>query len=302
MPLYGERNPVEELPHIEHLSFGSCIGEGHFSRVFEGTYHGTTEVAIKVIERGSEQLIGTEIEILENLRGCSHVVQLMEVVRDKHTLLIFELLNGMQTTEIFDHLTVNRMRFLVKSVLKALSAAHAKGIVHRDVKLGNIIVTPHFRRVKLIDWGCGQYLSDTMSSKAGSRQCRPPEMLMGYHNYGTKGDVWAVGVLILYILAGGIVPWRSRTSEDCLIKMSVYFGGRAFDRLARKLHLQIDREIDEEFPDDPERSLESCFAKDFKDLADPDLVDLMKKLMTVDPAKRPTADEALEHPFFHPKE
>ena len=299
VPLYGERNPLDRLPRVKHLSFGECIGEGHFSRVFEGVYHDSTDVAIKVIERGSERLIDTEIDILTDMRGFPHIVQLIEVVHVDHTLLIFELLNGMNVDDIFDHLTVNRMRFLIQSVLEALNAAHSKGIVHRDVKLGNIIVTPHFRDVKLIDWGCGQYVSDVMSSKAGSRQCRPPEMLMGYNNYGTKGDIWAVGVLILYILAGGVVPWRSRTSEDALLKMSVYFGGNAFDRLADKLHLDIDPYLDDEFPDEPEKTLESCFAPDFRDLADPNLVDLMKKLMTVNPDKRPTASEALDHPFFH---
>ncbi|OHS95726.1 Casein kinase II subunit alpha' [Tritrichomonas foetus] len=297
-PAYGERRVLDEFPRIRYLRFGDCIGEGHFSHVYQGTYHRKQNVAIKVIERGSERLIETEVELLNQLRGAPHVIQLLEVIESDRTLLVFELLNGIDSESIWDHFTINRLRYLLKSVLEALDAAHSLGIVHRDVKLSNILVSPHFNDVKLIDWGCGTYVGDEMSTKAGSRQCRPPEMLLGYRNYGTGCDIWAVGVLILYILSYGCLPWKARTAESALIKMSEFFGGNEIDKLAKRLNIEIDVDVDDEFYDDPQATLEDCFSEELQALCDPELVSLMKYLMTFDYRKRPTAKEALDHPFF----
>ena len=297
-PAHGERHALNCFPQLDYLKFERCIGQGHFSHVYQGRYHQGTPVAIKVIERGSDRLVSREIRILNTLRGVPNIVQLYEVIEDRNTLLVFELLEGLDSVEVFEHLTLKRLKKLLKAVLEALKAAHAKGIAHRDVKLGNIVVTNHFREIKLIDWGCGIFVTGDMSSRAGSRQCRPPEMLLGYKNYGYKCDMWAVGVLIIYILSGGEIPWRARTSDDTLIRMSTYFGGNAIDDIAGKLHIRIDEELDDAFCDDPEEDLESCFSDDFDDLWDTDLIDLMKKLLNIDPDARLTAEEALNHKFF----
>ena len=297
-PAYGERHIMDEFPRVKYLRFGDCIGEGHFSHVYQGVYHRRTNVAIKVIERGSDRLIDTEIDLLTQLRGAPHVVQLLEVINSTRTMLVFELLNGIDTDKIWEHFTINRLRYLLKSVLEALAAAHEAGIVHRDVKLSNILVSPHFEDVKLIDWGCGTYVGSEMSTKAGSRQCRPPEMLLGYRNYGTGCDIWAVGVLILYILSYGHLPWKARTAESALIRMSEFFGGNEIDKLAKRLNIKIDVDVDDEFYDAPESKLEDCFSEELSSLFDPNLISLMKYLMTFDYRERPTAKEALNHEFF----
>lgn len=296
--IYGERRVIDELPHVRYLHFGDCIGEGHFSHVYEGTYHSNTDVAIKVIERGSEKLVSTEIDILQTLRGSPHVVQLLEVIEKDTTLLIFELLKGIDIENVWEHFTVDRIRFMVKCILEALDAAHSNNIVHRDVKLANILISPHFSNVTLIDWGCGTYVSDVMSTKAGSRSCRPPEMLLGYHQYGTGCDIWAVGALIFYILTYGQLPWKAKTAESALIRMSEFFPQKAFRKIARELDLPMYDEIKEDFFDEPGRKLEDCFYDSLADLCDPDLIDLMKYLMTVDFKHRPTAQQALQHRFF----
>jgi serine/threonine protein kinase len=295
---YGDRQSSDHLPEIPGLTFGECIGHGHFSHVYRGKYQQTRPVAIKVLERGSEKLISTEISILSRLRGVDHVVQLLEVFEADQTILVFELLNGLSTSDILDRISVAQIRRLLRAILEALAVAHRLGIVHRDVKLANILVGPRFREIKLIDWGCGTFITDDMYIKAGSRHCRPPEMLMGYGNYGAGCDIWAVGILIFYILGGGEVPWKARTSTSVLAKMSVYFPREEFEEISRKTGIPISPELDEELEDHPSKTLESWVEEDFEDLADPKLIDLMKKLLTVDLEARPTAEEALQHPFL----
>lgn len=294
-----ERHIPEYLPSISYLRFGDCIGNGHFSHVYIARYHNRETVAVKLIERGSAHLIKNEVALLRALKDQSpHIVQLHEIIQQEETLLVFEYVRSIAIEDFFMNVTVGRFRHVLRCVLEALEVAHAAGIVHRDVKLGNIMISPDFQTVKLIDWGCGCFMSDDMSPKAGSRHCRPPEMLMGITDYGAGCDVWAVGVFIMFVLSNMDVPWKTKTSNDTLILMSEYFGGNELDRIADSLGVKINERVDEEFADEPEKSLESAFDQNFHFLFDADLIDLMKKLLTPDCTKRPTAHEALQHPFF----
>lgn len=285
----------ESIPYLE---FGNLIGKGHFSHVYLGSYHGKTSVAIKVIERGGEELISTEIELLSELRNCPGTVQLLEVIRGPVTILVFEYLPSMSSDHFFEHLSEKRLRFVLGSLLAALAQAHSRGIVHRDVKIGNIAIGPHFESVKLLDWGCGAYISDSMSQRAGSRSIRPPEMLFGHHNYGSGCDVWAVGVFILYVLTDGYIPWREKTAGLVLATMSEYFGGRTLMNYARQLNLDPPEDFLSNMTSKASKHLEDEIASSMSDFARKDLIDLMYLLMTIDMNQRPSAAEALQHPYF----
>jgi serine/threonine protein kinase len=293
---YGERHVLDHLPDIPNLTFGECIGHGHFSHVYRGTYQSTTPVAIKLIERGSEKLISTEVSILTRLRGVKHVVQLLDVIEGEQTVLVFELVKAVTTSHFLEHVSTDELRRVLRGLLEALVGAHGHNIVHRDIKMGNVLVDSQFREIRLIDWGCGTFVTDDMSTKAGSRHCRPPEMLLGYANYGFGCDVWAIGVLILYVLGGGEIPWKGRTSVDVLSAMMRYFEREEFERLSEKVGIPLPEEIED--LDEDADDLESWFHEDYADLAEDALVDLMRCLLTFDFERRPTAAQALGHPYF----
>ena len=307
-PPFGERRRLEVLPQFSFLQFGEEIGHGNFSHVYRGTYHGNQSVAIKVIERGSDTLIDNEIELLRELQGCPHVVQLYEVLsieneasNQETRILVFEMIETADREDLFDEISLGQLQTVLRMLLEALRAAHARGIVHRDVKLGNILISPTYDNAVLIDWGCGCFISDSMSAKAGSRSCRPPEMLMGYRNYGWAGDMWAFGVLILFFLSDGFIPWKARVTPKAIARMSQYFGGDRMWALAARLGLPVPDTQGEQISRSPVRKIESAFSDDLKDLRHPLLVDLMMKCMELDPVNRLSADEALRHPFFKEK-
>ena len=75
-----ERKTISHLPVIDYLQFGKCIGQGTFSHVYKGIYHQNNQVAIKLIDRGSDYLIKNEIDILTKLKDVPHIVQLYEVI------------------------------------------------------------------------------------------------------------------------------------------------------------------------------------------------------------------------------
>lgn len=296
--IYGERKTVEELPKYDFLEFGELIGDGHFSRVFVGWYKNDTQVAIKLIERGSKELIENEISLLEELRGSPNIIYLYDVIRDVNTIMIFEVLDGKSTRELFEDITFEQVKFFLKSVFTGISAAHKKNIVHRDLTPGNILVSEDWEQIKIIDWGCGARLSDSMEYKAGSRSFRAPEMLLGDTNYGTGVDIWAIGIIILDILTGGNIPWRAKTTNDTIIYMSQYFGSDDLDEIQDRLGKDVPESVEHKMYQDPIISIESSFDENKLKLADPKLIDLLKKCLTILPEKRITAEEALRHPLF----
>lgn len=297
-PAGGPRKIPEKLPEIETIQYGEKLGQGHFSEVYEGVYKNEFPVAIKVIERGSDHLISTEIQLLQDLRGLPHIVQLYEVIHKENTVLVFELVKSLDTDDFFDELTPKRLKFCLKALCTALQAAHRKGVVHRDIKLENVMISEDFSDLKVIDWGCGTYITDSMSPKAGSRTVRSPEMLLGYRGYGSAGDCWAVGAFIYDVLTDGRIPWKAKSSPEALGKMSTIFGGSALFGLAKKLDIDVDEQAAALMNHHAKHTIDSFFSEDCSDLVDDNLVDLMHHLLEIDPSKRYTMDQALGHPYF----
>ncbi len=140
-------------------------------------------------------------------------------------------------------------------VLDALELAHAAGVVHRDVKPENIMLTEG--GVKLIDWGVAWVIgAASESSTAGTPSYMAPEQLRGAALDG-RADLYALGV-VLYELLAGEAPFR---------------GDRFADVALRQLHA-------------PPPDLRARRAD-----APPELARLIAALLEKDPAERPSLDE-----------
>lgn len=276
------------------------IGKGHFSNVYSGYYHDKTPVAIKIIKRGNDRTEENELEILKKLKGKKHIVQLYDgFIEQEHAIFVFEKIDSLSENEILSkRLTIEQIRFYLKCVLEALREAHRMSIIHRDLRFQNVLVNKKFDNVTVIDWGCGTKISSTMGSSAGSRSTRSPEMLMGYNNYETKGDVWSVGALILYILTDGNIPWDAKNTKDALIKMAKYFGAQNILNLEETLHIDFYAKKLHKHINDEIIPISSTFSPKYADLNNKDLIDLINKCFILDYRLRPKASDLLDHEFF----
>ncbi|MBK6016000.1 serine/threonine-protein kinase [Streptomyces sp. MBT53] len=138
---------------------------------------------------------------------------------DQLPWIVMELVRGESLHELLrrGRLTPAESARIGRAVLGALSAAHAVGIVHRDVKPANVLLGPH-DRVVLTDFGIAHIQGEeslTASGEfVGSLEFIAPERMSGT-GAGPASDLWSLGVL-LYAAVEGASPFRRTTVESTL--------------------------------------------------------------------------------------
>jgi tRNA A-37 threonylcarbamoyl transferase component Bud32 len=146
---------------------------------------------------------------------------------DAENLVIFmEFLDGMPLDDYVRReatdpvaLSLQESLHIMDQVLAALSHAHASGLVHRDVKPGNIFITAA-GRVKLTDFGIAKIIGrenlEVTRMGLGSPSYMAPEQILGDELDG-RTDVYAAGI-VLYQLLTGKMPFSGRTYEEIIVR------------------------------------------------------------------------------------
>jgi eukaryotic-like serine/threonine-protein kinase len=202
------------------------IGHGGMGTVFlairaDDQYH--KQVAIKVVNRGMDtdailRRFMMERQILANLEH-PHIARLLEggTTSDGLPYFVMEYVDGQPIDEYCDahRFTTTQRLELFREVCAALQYAHQNLIIHRDIKPGNILVTPE-GVPKLLDFGIAKLLSPKWSAETGEatltmqRLMTPayasPEQLRGL-SITTASDVYSLGV-VLYELLSGHRPYK----------------------------------------------------------------------------------------------
>lgn len=177
---------------------------------------------LKVLKPVKKSKIKREIKILKALNGHPGIIGLRDVVRDPASKSI--TLVTLALRQVFDHLdnvdfrslisttmTDLDIRFYLYELLKALDFCHSKGVMHRDVKPQNIIVNPHKRILKLIDWGLAEFyhMGQDYNVRVASRYFKGPELLVNYNYYDYSLDIWSTGAMF----ASMVECWLCRSSR-----------------------------------------------------------------------------------------
>ena len=171
------------------------------------------------------------------------------------------------------HYSEEDARIIFSQLIEAVHYMHDKQIVHRDLKLENMLLQKpnDINSIKIADFGLAKkYGQAALSTICGTPQYVAPEVIKGGstpYTYGKECDLWSCGV-ILFILLGGYPPFYDDSEP----------------RLFRKIR-QGKPDMD-----DPVWDEVSTEAKD-----------LIMKLLVVDPEKRLTVEGVLDHPWMNPK-
>ncbi|BFZ08360.1 hypothetical protein BsWGS_11399 [Bradybaena similaris] len=243
------------------------LGEGTYGKVKLASDKATGEhVAIKYIKKTKIEdendlvRIRREIQILSSLRH-KHIVNIREVFEKKDKIVL--VLDYAQGGELYDYLnkmgrlSESEARRIFRQIVSAIHYCHQNGIVHRDLKLENIILDDE-GNVKIADFGLSNYYShsSTLSTFCGSPLYASPEIVNGKPYHGPEVDVWSLGV-ILYTLVYGAMPFESNSLVS--LKQQISDG-------------------------------------DFKQPSTlSDAAGLIRHMLTVTPSRRATMDDALRH-------
>ena len=255
------------------ISLSLYFVSGAFSVVRLGEDKETgDQVAIKVVEKKnvSEKFmknLNREIEIMKKV-DHPNIVKLIDLfdVGDKF-YFVMEIVTG---GELFDRIvekgsySEHDAKTLVKRILRGIAYLHADGIAHRDLKPENLLLKSKDNDydVKIADFGLSSFISDNalMQTACGTPAYVAPEVLLNT-GYDQEVDLWSIGV-ITYILLVGFPPFHGETVRQIL---EVVSKGR-YD-----------------------------FPSPYWDDISPHARDFIRKLLVVDPKKRMSAKEALDH-------
>ena len=203
------------------------LGKGGFGRVYkvEHTITGRRE-AMKVLAAGNANAGDQAERFLREIRlqaSLSHpniaVVHTAFWVNDD-LALVCELLEGESLEQLLERQppTERQALEIMSQVLDALSYAHARGIIHRDVSPANIFVTAG-GTVKIIDFGLAKAATDLRLTREGSpigaAHYMSPEQIRGAQDIDARTDIYSCGV-VLYELLAGKKPFEGDNAFDIM--------------------------------------------------------------------------------------
>ncbi|XP_006181150.2 serine/threonine-protein kinase MAK isoform X1 [Camelus ferus] len=275
------------------------LGDGTYGSVLMGKSNESGElVAIKRMKRKfyswDECMNLREVKSLKKLNHAN-VIKLKEVIRENdHLYFIFEYMKEnlyqlmKDRNKLFPESVIRNIMY---QILQGLAFIHKHGFFHRDMKPENLLcMGPEL--VKIADFGLARELRSQppYTDYVSTRWYRAPEVLLRSSVYSSPIDVWAVGSIMaeLYTLR----PLFPGTSEvDEIFKICQVLGTPKKSDWPEGY--QLASSMNFRFP--------QCVPINLKTLipnASNEAIQLMTEMLSWDPKKRPTASQALKHPYF----
>ena len=263
----------------------NCLGESQDTAVYRVQHKLTDEIrAMKVIKKSTADRVRKEEDENKEDNEIKNEINILRSLDHPNVLKIFEFYSNKESysivtefceggdlfQEIVDKgpFREKYCAFVMYQILSAINHCHTLNIIHRDLKPENILIVDkdknEFPRIKICDFGTSKIFERgiTQRKAVGSPYYMAPEVLQ--KNYTEKCDIWSCGV-ILYILLSARPPFGGEDDEEIIESVQsgrIDLSSPPFNRVTK-----------------------AC-------------LDLLKKLLTIDPTKRISAQEALNHKWF----
>ncbi|ODV93903.1 hypothetical protein PACTADRAFT_51654 [Pachysolen tannophilus NRRL Y-2460] len=247
-----------------------------------------------------------ELKLLRHFRGHKNITCLydLDIIPDANMnfneIYLYEELMECDMHQIIrsnQPLTDQHYQSFVYQILCGLKYIHSADVLHRDLKPGNLLVNADCE-LKICDFGLARGYSNDPEKNAGylteyvaTRWYRAPEIMLSFQSYTKAIDIWSVGCILAELL-GGKPIFRGKDYVDQLNQILYIVGTPKESTLTR-----IGSKRAQEYV----RSLPLMAKVPFSGLfpnANADALDLLEKMLTLDPQERITVEDALNHPYL----
>jgi len=259
---------------------GAKLGHGAYGTVLACTERTSgRRLACKVVDvhrllatEDGPNVVGrlrNEINVMSFLAGHPHIVRLVDVLEATSGVLFIvqELCEDGTVGSLVGHRLPTgeaRAARLLRGIVKAVLHCHQRGVIHRDIKLDNFMLSGG--HVKLGDFGFARFVKrgERLTEAVGSPFFMAPEMLDRARGYGFEADTWSVGVCLHRMLSGDY-PFDGPTTGDVFAAL---------------------------------RNHEVTFRAATWGIVSDEAKDMVRRLLTKDPRARLRLEDALAHPWM----
>ncbi|XP_073680069.1 serine/threonine-protein kinase pim-2-like [Garra rufa] len=216
----------EKIERIEeHIcwkySIGKKMGEGSYGSVYEGTRcEDGLLVAVKITAKTKNEPylrlpdhprpvpLEVALTVLANQGpSCQNIIEILDWQDhpDQYFMVLERPSPCMDMQDFWLHydglFSEGMARHFMQQIINAAVVCCSRGVLHRDIKMPNLLVNIETLEVKLIDFGCGDLLKSTLyKSYSGTAKYCPPEFFQRGKYYGKQATVWSLGVLLFRMI------------------------------------------------------------------------------------------------------
>uniref|UniRef100_H0Z2U6 non-specific serine/threonine protein kinase n=1 Tax=Taeniopygia guttata TaxID=59729 RepID=H0Z2U6_TAEGU len=279
-PLFPQHrlSPLGARSNQDDYQLVRKLGRGKYSEVFEAINITNNErVVVKILKPVKKKKIKREVKILENLRGGTNIINLIDTVKDpvsKTPALVFEYINNTDFKQLYQILTDFDIRFYMYELLK----------------------------LRLIDWGLAEFYhpAQEYNVRVASRYFKGPELLVDYQMYDYSLDMWSLGCMLASMIFRKEPFFHGQDNYDQLVRIAKVLGTDELYGYLKKYHIELDPHFNDILGQHSRKRWENFIHSENRHLVSPEVLDLLDKLLRYDHQQRLTAKEAMDHPYFYP--
>lgn len=298
-----------EIPN--YFEYEKTIGSGAYGVVISAKdTRGSSTVAIKNIQRAFDDLtdakrIVREIKLMRHLNhkyvlGVDDILEPVSLAKFEDVYIVSALMATDLHRVIYSRhaLSDEHIAFFMYQMLCAMKYVHSANVIHRDLKPSNILVNANCE-LKICDFGLARGIFPEeeleLTEYVVTRWYRAPEIMLGCMKYTKEVDVWSIGCIFAEMMSRKpLFPGQDYIDQLHLIMNAL--GAPSDQELYFLTNARARKFMNAEHQKRGGAPVKSL-AQILPDIS-ADAMDLLEKMLVIDPNKRITVDDALAHPYL----